>query len=178
MFGSKPEKEHHDLILSCIPQLRSYARSLTRHKDSADDLVQDCMQKALEKIHLWQSGSSMRAWLFTIMHNIHVDQVRRQVSGPQFVSSQAHDLLNTCSHATAASDEDAGLDALGKAMSSLSAEHREVIHLVCMEEMKYADVAAVLGIPVGTVMSRLNRGREQLRSIMFDNKQPNLRRVK
>lgn len=165
-------------MLSCLPQLRSYARSLTRRVDVADDLVQDCVHKAFEKMHMWQPGSNMRAWLFTIMHNIHADQVRRQVNGPQFVSSEDHKHAAMQQKSSLNPELASTLDELDHALSLLSPGHREVIHLVCMEEMRYAEVAEVLDVPVGTVMSRLSRAREQLRSIMYDNKHPNLRRVK
>ena len=163
-----------------IPQLRSYARSLLRRKDAADDLVQDCLQRALEKVHLWQRGSNMRAWLFTIMHNIHANNARRYYQGPAFVSSeQDGDIVYQESATSTGSDELAmEMRDLESALNSLTPEQREIIHLVGVEELSYNEVASILNIPVGTVMSRLHRAREQLRVLMYGGKPTHLRSAK
>lgn len=165
--------------MTFVPQLRSYARSLLRDKDLADDLVQDCVQRAIEKLHLWRPESDLRAWLFTIMHNIFVSQIRRNAAAPTFVSSDDPENDFEQYYGVASQHEtQTDMHKLEAAMTRLSNEHREVIHLVCIEEMTYDEVAKILDVPVGTVMSRLSRAREALRKLMYDNGAPNLRRVK
>lgn len=164
-------------VVEFIPQLRSYARSLTRRRDSADDLVQDCLKRALENLDRWQSGTNMRAWLFTIMHNIHISNARRYQSGPHFVADDQH---HTGAPIDGSNDVDVATDMrdLENALESLSVEQREIIHLVAGQDLSYAEVASVLQIPMGTVMSRLHRAREQLRYHMYGENNATLRRVK
>jgi len=178
LFRTSLTSEQQLLLVECIPHLRAYARSLNRHPESADDLVQDCLSRAVEKMHQWQPGSNMRAWLFSIMHNMHVDRIKRDVNGPTFVSSDEYSAVLSAVSSGANPEIAPMMDDLERALDGLAPEQREVIHLVCMEELKYVDVAHILQVPVGTVMSRLSRAREQLRAMMFDNKPNNLRRVK
>ena len=146
-----------------IPRLRRYARALTRDIVAADDLVQDCLVRGLAKIHLWKEGTDLRAWLFTILHNQYVNQVRRAVREGATVSvSETEPLL------TRAADQGKRLELrdLDRAMARLPEEQRTVILLVGLEGMRYEAVAEVMGIPVGTVRSRLSRGRGALRRLM------------
>jgi RNA polymerase sigma-70 factor, ECF subfamily len=146
-----------------IPRLRRYARALTRDVAAADDLVQDCLARALGKLHLWQEGTDLRAWLFTILHNQHVNQVRRSVrEGATVGLSETEPLLTRAPHQGRSLE----LRDLERALSKLPAGQRSVILLVGLEGMRYEDIAAVLGVPVGTVRSRLSRGREALRRLM------------
>jgi RNA polymerase sigma factor (sigma-70 family) len=146
-----------------IPRLRRYARALTRDFNAADDLVQDCLARALGKVHLWQRGSDLRAWLFTILHNQFVNQVRRSVREGSAIAAQENSR-------TIASGPTQGtrleLRDLERAMAKLPEEQRAVILLVGLEGMRYEEVAAVLNVPVGTVRSRLSRGRDMLRQLM------------
>lgn len=158
-------------VLKCMPQLKRYAFSLARDFDRAEDLLQDTLQRAFEKLHLWNPDRNMRTWLFTIMHNIHASQARRYNNGPKFVQDEE----TMAKRSGAAINTD--LRDLELGLASLSAEHREIIHLVCVEELKYEEVADILELPKGTVMSRLYRAREQLRAFMFD-EAGHLRRVK
>ena len=162
-----------DLIATQLPRLRRYARALTRNVQSADDLVQDCLERAWRKAHLWEPGTDLRAWLFTLMHNVHINGLRRRA--PETEPMDDKDYLDPRPNGA-----DAGLRLrdLEQGLALLSEEQREVLLLVCLEEMSYEQVAAVLGVPVGTVMSRLHRARERLRTWMADEKQPALRRVK
>ncbi len=150
-----------DHLLSWVPLLRRYARALVGNRDAADDLVQDTLERALAKSALWGGVADMRAWLFGVMHNLHVDGVRR----PKLHMVVLDD--NTPEQPVAATQGDrlAVLD-LQAALERLPIEQREIILLVALEDMSYAEVAATLGIPVGSVMSRLSRGRERLRSLM------------
>lgn len=149
-----------------IPRLRRYARALTRDVVAADDLVQDCLTRALGKLHLWQRGTDLRAWLFTILHNQYVNHVRRAVrEGVTVGLSDNEPLL------TRASQQGQRLELrdLERAIAKLPEEQRSAILLVGLEGMRYEEVAAILDVPVGTIRSRLSRGREALRKLMgFD----------
>jgi RNA polymerase sigma-70 factor, ECF subfamily len=146
-----------------IPRLRRYARALTRASDRADDLVQDTLLRALTKLHLWQPGTDLRAWLFTIMHHQYVNTVRREMREAATV-----DVEHISSTLVATTDPTARrqLVELDRALARLSAEQREVLLLVGLEGMDYESVAQILNVPIGTVRSRLSRGRERLRELM------------
>ena len=146
-----------------IPRLRRYARALTRDVTRADDLVQSCLTRAIAKQHLWQPGTDLRAWLFTILHNQHVNDVRRSVhEGIHVAVEEMAPVLIVHPNALATLQ----LRDLEAAIAKLPQEQRQVILLVGLEGMRYEEVALILGIPVGTVRSRLSRGREQLRKLM------------
>lgn len=148
-----------------IPRLRRYARALTRDVTRADDLVQSCLTRALAKQHLWQPGTDLRAWLFTILHNQHVNDVRRSVREGLCVDVAIEEMapVLTVQPGAIATLQLRDLEA---AIGRLPHEQRQVILLVGLEGMRYEEVAEVLGIPVGTVRSRLSRGRDQLRRMM------------
>jgi RNA polymerase sigma-70 factor (ECF subfamily) len=153
----------HREIEAEIPRLRRYARALTRDVAAADDLVQDCLARALGKLHLWQRGTDLRAWLFTILHNQYVNHVRRAVrEGTAVGLSDSEPLLTRAAH------QGQGLELrdLERAMARLPEEQRSAILLVGLEGMRYEEVAAVLDVPVGTIRSRLSRGRDALRRLM------------
>src|SRR5271157_2743163 len=149
------------LLETEIPRLRRYARALTRDMSRADDLVQSSLLRAVAKQHLWQPGTDLRAWLFTILHNQYVNDVRR--SAREEVAIPVEDV-------TVAASDDVGaalqLRDLEWAIASLPEGQRQVILLVGLEGMRYEEVAVVLGIPVGTVRSRVSRGRDMLRALM------------
>jgi len=147
-------------LLACIPRLRRYARALVGDRAGADDLVQDTMERAWQKLSSWRKGSDMRPWLFSIMHNLHVDQRRKPVIPT--VALDDEDALATPAYAP---DRLVGYD-LESALRLLAAEQREILLLVVLEEMTYEEVAATLSIPIGTVMSRLSRARERLRTLV------------
>jgi RNA polymerase sigma-70 factor, ECF subfamily len=155
--------EIHQSIEAEIPRLRRYARALARDVVAADDLVQDCLARALGKLHLWQEGTDLRAWLFTILHNQYVNQVRRAVrEGAAVGLSETEPMLTRAPH----QGKSLELRDLERAIAKLPEEQRAVILLVGLEGMRYEEVADVLGVPVGTVRSRLSRGREALRRLM------------
>lgn len=146
-----------------IPRLRRYARLLTGDASRADDLVQDTLERACHKWSLWKprsDGSGLRAWLLSLMHNLHLNQVRDQVHERDTVELEEH---HEPSHDPLARVPER-LD-LEHALAELSPVLRETVLLVCVEELSYTETAQVLGVPVGTVMSRLSRGREQLRRL-------------
>jgi RNA polymerase sigma-70 factor (ECF subfamily) len=145
-----------------IPRLRRYARALTRDIVTADDLVQDCLTRALGKLHLWQEGSDLRAWLFTILHNQYVNHIRRAVrEGATVGLNESEPLLRRRPEQSRRLE----LRDLERAIGKLPDEQRTVILLVGLEGMRYEEVAAVLNVPVGTIRSRLSRGREALRRL-------------
>ena len=162
-------------ILAELPRLRRYARAMLGDRAAADDLVQDTLERAWSRIAQWRPGSDLRAWLFGIMHNLRIDQLRR--NGLPTASLDEEEVAEVSVRPTQ-SDLLEVMD-LESALRQLPDEQREVLLLVALEEMRYADIAALLGIPVGTVMSRLSRGRERLRVVM-DGRQPsaNLRVVR
>lgn len=149
---------------SHIPRLRRYARALVADRGRADDLVQDTLERALIKFHLWRPGSDLRAWLFTIMHNVFINQLRSDHAGmttglddeavPMTVRPTQSDWLEVRD--------------LQAALSRLPEEQREVLLLVGLEQMTYQETSGVLGIPMGTVMSRLSRARTRLRVLLAD----------
>jgi RNA polymerase sigma-70 factor (ECF subfamily) len=163
------------LIKEHIPRLRRYARSLVWERGRADDLVQDTLERAWGRFHLWRRGSDLRAWLFAIMHNVHANNVRADCAIPA-QQSLDEDELNVPVRAT--QEDELQVRDLQAALDCLPVEQREVLLLVGLEEMRYEEVAKVLSVPVGTVMSRLSRGREHLRRIMAGKAAPELRVVK
>ncbi|TMJ56271.1 MAG: sigma-70 family RNA polymerase sigma factor [Alphaproteobacteria bacterium] len=145
-----------------IPRLRRFARALTHDVTAADDLVQDCLTRALGKLHLWEEGTDLRAWLFTILHNQHVNHIRRKVrEGAAVALNEREPLL---SHA-AQQGRRLELRDLERAIGKLPNAQRSVILLVGLEGMRYEEVAVVLKVPVGTIRSRLSRARESLRRL-------------
>lgn len=149
--------------LGHIPALRRYARLLTGDATRADDLVQDTLERACLKWALWQPGSRLRSWLLSLMHNLHMNHVR------DWRHDDGHAALDDAVHPAHDPTADVGrrLD-LQQALAALPPQMREVLLLVCVEEYTYAEAAAILDVPVGTVMSRLHRARERLREHMSD----------
>ena len=157
-----------------IPALRRYAWALLRDRNAADDLVQDTLLRALDRVGTANPGGDQRAWLFTIMHNLNISHWRRArvradiavermdadaaVPATQQASMEMHDVLR-------------GLDKLPE-------EQRQILLLVAVEGMSYGEVAKILGLPLGTVMSRLSRARDRLGDFMDGRERPALRRVK
>ncbi|HED19894.1 MAG TPA: sigma-70 family RNA polymerase sigma factor [Gammaproteobacteria bacterium] len=151
--------ESADLLVTQIPRLRRYARALTGDASRADDLVQDCLVRALSRLKLWKPGTDMRAWLFTIMHNLFVSECRQNSKQPDIAAFTTCYVPGPYDNA----DTDVRLSELQSGLQQLVPEQREVLLLVSIEGLSYREVAAVLGIPGGTVMSRLHRGRQELR---------------
>ena len=161
--------EFHRLIEEQIPRLRRYARALTRNRERADDLVQDTLGRALSKEQFWQPGTNLRAWLFTIMHNQNVNNVRRDIR-----ESGALDLETISVALPATTDPTASrqMFELERALARLPLEQRQVILLVGLEGMSYEHTAEILRLPIGTVRSRLSRGRDALRKLLDMEERP------
>jgi RNA polymerase sigma factor (sigma-70 family) len=148
------------IIEPMIPSLRRYARALVRNHATADDLVQDCLERAVSRWHQRRSEGDARPWMFTILHNLAVNQFRQAaVRGAHMSIDEADESVLGLE----AVQEQKLLykDVLQK-LAGLPDEQRSVILLVAVEDLSYADAATVLDIPVGTVMSRLSRARERL----------------
>ena len=147
------------MLVEEIPALRRYARALCGNDTEADDLVQESLVRAISRRRLWISHRGMRPWLFTIMHNLFVNALRRGVKSPRVDSPErVEDVV-------VSAEDPAELCALSdfeRALRRLTPEHREVLELVGVEQMSYKQVARIIGVPVGTVMSRLSRARSQL----------------
>jgi RNA polymerase sigma-70 factor (ECF subfamily) len=156
--------DYAHLIEQHIPRLRRYARALTGERAVADDLVQDTLERAWNKLHLWRRGSDLRAWLFTIMHNVYVNQLRSRAAHP-VVSLDDED---SAVPQRAPETDRLEIRDLDIALRRLPDEQREVLLLIALEQLSYEETARALGIPIGTVMSRLSRGRERLRRLLGD----------
>ena len=148
-------------LVGQLPGLRRYARVLTGDPWAADDLVQDTLERACVKWQLWAVGSDLRAWLFTIMHNLYLNQ--RRGAAASLASVNLDDVAHELPAAQGAVD--ATLD-LERCLQRLPADQRAVLLLVSLEDMSYAETAKVLAVPIGTVMSRLSRARARLRELM------------
>ncbi|MGH8764528.1 MAG: RNA polymerase sigma factor [Burkholderiales bacterium] len=147
-------------IVELIPRLRRYARALAGERAAADDLVQDTLERAWSKLHLYRRGTDLRAWLFTVMHNVHVNQLRAARPGVPLDEDMPELAL------PARENEALVLRDLDAAIRRLPLNQREVLLLVALEDMSYDEAARTLEIPVGTVMSRLARAREKLRAML------------
>ncbi|MGI3899526.1 MAG: RNA polymerase sigma factor [Janthinobacterium lividum] len=152
------------IVEPLIPALRRYARSLLKDRAAADDLVQDCLERTITRWHQRRPDGDARTWVFTILHNLAIAEFRKTARrGP-------HVALDDVQEAALVSEPDQfhrvqHVD-LVSALDMLPEEQRAVILLVSVEDLSYAEVAEVLDIPIGTVMSRLSRGRERLQRLM------------
>ncbi|HEY7674152.1 MAG TPA: RNA polymerase sigma factor [Burkholderiales bacterium] len=161
------------LIIEHIPRLRRYARALVGDRYIAEDLVQDTLERAWNKFSLWRPGSDLRAWLFTIMHNVFVNEARRR----------RHEIEQLMEEVPPVSvrptqGEQLELRDVDRALRSLPVDQREVLLLVAVEQLTYEEVSKALEIPIGTVMSRLSRARERLRQLLGGQSPVSLKVVK
>ncbi|PZQ86939.1 MAG: RNA polymerase subunit sigma-24 [Leifsonia xyli] len=161
------------LLEPLIPQLRRYAYAMTRDHESADDLVQDTLERALSRWALRRRDGDLRAWLFAIERNLYVSSIRTRRRRPESA-------LDAADEPGGPATQEAGLaarDAL-EALDHLPEDHRSVLLLVGVEDLTYEETARVLDVPVGTVMSRLSRARTRLRALIETGRSGYLRRVK
>jgi RNA polymerase sigma-70 factor, ECF subfamily len=155
-------------LVEHIPRLHRYARALLAgNADAADDLIQETLTRALEKAHLWQPGSDMRAWLFTLLHNQFVNTVRLSARRGKQVGLDTPSELDAIRLSRPAGQSDALLMRdLQRALGQLHPLQREALLLAALEGLSYEDIAELLEVPVGTVRSRISRARETLRQLM------------
>ncbi|HKW79486.1 MAG TPA: sigma-70 family RNA polymerase sigma factor [Casimicrobiaceae bacterium] len=160
-----PDTLPHPDLVAALPRLRRYARVLTGDMNRADDLVQDTLARAWEKRRLWQAGSDLRAWLFTIMHNVHVNQfaMRRRELAESSLDADEGPAAGWEIPVRATQSDRIELSEVLVQIGRLPVEQREALILAAVEELRYEDIARVQSVPIGTVMSRLNRAREKLR---------------
>ncbi|MEM7776504.1 MAG: RNA polymerase sigma factor [Pseudomonadota bacterium] len=158
-----PHASANDLVDE-IPHMRRFARSLARNSDAADDLVQDCLERAITRIHLLRERSKLRSWLFRMLYRLHLNSVertgrRREDSDPSVVEDVPDPGSDPEIRAEARS-------VLALMQDNLTSEQCAALSLVAVEQLSYGEAARVLDIPVGTLMSRLHRARERLRDLM------------
>lgn len=146
-------------LLQQVPPLRRYARALTGNQDNADDLVQDCLVRAMQREQKYCQGTNMRAWLFTVMHNIFIDQVRSKGRKPNHVPFED---AGQSLPVAGGQFEHVQLREYEAMLQKLPVEQRTVLLLVALEGQSYEDTAAITGVPIGTVKSRLSRARRTL----------------
>jgi RNA polymerase sigma-70 factor (ECF subfamily) len=155
--------------------LRRFARALAGDAALADDLVQDCIERALRKQHLFDETRSLRTWLFTILRNLFISGLRRNRTS----AAKSVDDIQAGEDAVRPEQESRlALSDIVMALDRLPSTHREVLLLVALEDMSYREIAEVTGVPVGTVMSRLSRARLSLRAILEEGENTGLRRIK
>lgn len=175
-------KDMLPLIEPLIPALRRYARALMRDRAAADDLVQDCLERAITRWHQRRADGDARTWMFTILHNLAINRLRRlRGRGAHLPIEDAGELA--LARPPSQEDRLRHRDVLN-ALETLPEDQRAVLLLVSVEDVSYAQAARILDVPIGTIMSRLSRARERLRRAMDGETEraagrgPNLRRVK
>jgi RNA polymerase sigma-70 factor (ECF subfamily) len=168
-FGNGRLNSFRNGVEAAIPALRRYARALTRNSETADDLVQDTLVRALRSEHLFHGGD-VRAWLYTILTNLNRNRLRSLARRPVMTLIGEDDAPDM-------SGPEAGSRDIERALASLVDDQRAALLLVVLEGLTYREVAEVQGVPVGTVMSRLARARAQIRAYL-DGERPALRRIK
>jgi len=152
-----------NMVSEHIPNLRRYARVLVRDSIHAEDLVQDCLERAISREHLWQPGTNLRAWLFTIQHNLYINQYLRRGGATTLVPLlEEHSMVSSPPRQF----HNMALQDLARAFDGLPRQEQQVVLLVGLEGMQYEDAAQTLGVPMGTVKSRLSRARRRLRKLM------------
>jgi RNA polymerase sigma-70 factor (ECF subfamily) len=162
-------------IEACIPALRRHASALLRDRQEADDLVHDCLARALDELHTRRNDVDIRAWLFAIMYNL----FSRRRHPRARLDAKSLDDTGGSSHSTPGGQETTpGWNELVRELNNLPDEQRAAILLISVEDLSYTEAARVLGVSVGTLMSRLARGRERLRRVTQAKVRPSLRRVK
>lgn len=163
-----------DELEACVPALRRYARALTRNIDHADDLVQDCLERAISRRSLFRPGGPLRPWLFTILTNLYRNgrRAERRQGETVGIDAIAEPAI------PAPQPGHLALGELARAIDTLPLDQKEALLLVTLEGLPYAEAAAILGVPAGTLMSRLGRARASLRQMTGTPQEPHLRTVK
>ena len=151
-------------MAEALPRLRRYAIALAGNVSTADDLVQDCLERAWKNRSALKDERTVLAWLRTILHNVNIDRVRLRRRRPE--ESEGLDAVSDTLSNPAASDAPGPSMDVVRAMNRLTVEHRQVLLLIGLEGLSYREVAGELGVPIGTVMSRLARARERLRVLL------------
>jgi RNA polymerase sigma-70 factor (ECF subfamily) len=162
MSTSETAQNIHEQIVALLPRLRRFARNLTRNPHDADDVVQIAVERALTRLDQWRSDARLDGWMFKIVRNAWIDELRsRGRRDRMFLAAEAGEHVGTDSMA-----READLLSVHSAMARLSDEQREAVSLVLIEGLPYKEAADVLDVPIGTLTSRLARGREALQAML------------
>jgi RNA polymerase sigma-70 factor (ECF subfamily) len=159
-----------------LPHLRRFARAMAGDLSLADDLVQDCVERALTKSALYDPTRPMRAWLYAMLRNLYINGLRREARS--LVVKSVDSLVEGEDAAPPEQEHRLAVTEIAAALDRLPVQQREVLVLVSLEELSYREAAEITGVPIGTVMSRLSRARGMLRNLLGERGQPVLRRVK
>jgi RNA polymerase sigma-70 factor, ECF subfamily len=151
-------------LIAQIPHLRRFARALSGDAALADDLVQDCVERALLKQHLYDASRPLKAWLYAILRNIHISQWRR--SAQLGVMKPLDDMEEFEGSVEPAQDQNMSVALIGDALDLLPAQQREVLVMISLEELSYKEAAEIIGVPIGTIMSRLSRARSTMHNLL------------
>jgi RNA polymerase sigma-70 factor (ECF subfamily) len=162
MNTSETSQSIHEQIVALLPRLRRFARNLTRNPHDADDVVQIAVERALTRLDQWRSGARLDSWMFKIVRNAWIDELRSRVRrGKIFLAAEAGENIGTDSMA-----RETELLSVQSAMARLPEDQREAVSLVLVEGLPYREAAEVLDVPIGTLTSRLARGREALQALL------------
>ncbi len=168
--------EFRQQLIAELPYLRRFARALCGDRALADDLVQDCAERALGRIHLYDPARPLRAWLFAILRNIFISGLRKNANLK--ITSNVDDLHDGEDAIAPQQETNFSLNLIAEALDKLPEQQREVLVLISLEDMSYRETAEIVGIPIGTVMSRLSRARNHMQQILEERGTTVLRRVK
>jgi RNA polymerase sigma-70 factor (ECF subfamily) len=162
MNTSETPQNIHEQIVTLLPRLRRFARNLTRNPHDADDVVQIAVERALTRLDQWRSNARLDSWMFKIVRNAWIDELRsRARRGKIFLPAEAGENIGADSM-----ERESELLSVHSAMARLPEEQREAVSLVLVEGLPYREAAEVLDIPIGTLTSRLARGREALQALL------------
>jgi RNA polymerase sigma-70 factor (ECF subfamily) len=162
MNTSETSQSIHEQIVTLLPRLRRFAHNLTRDPHDADDVVQIAVERALTRLNQWRSGARLDSWMFKIVRNAWIDELRsRGRRGKIFLAAEAGENIGTDSMA-----RETELLSVQSAMARLPEDQREAVSLVLVEGLPYREAAEVLDVPIGTLTSRLARGREALQALL------------
>lgn len=164
-----------DEMEKSVPALRRYARALTRNTDRADDLVQDCLERAIRKRALWVPKGTVEAWLMKMLVNLWRNDLRTNRRRGEHVQIEG---LPAEPAVAASQPGRIALAEMSRALDALPAEQREALLLVVLEGKPYGEAAEILSIPIGTLMSRISRARSALKQLTGQGDEPRLRSVK
>lgn len=158
------DDDFSDLLVQTLPKIRRFARSLTGNVHDADDLAQDTVTTAISNSERWTKGSRFDSWVYKIAQNLHISNVRRANTRQK----HHHKINGTQTWVQGSEEANSDLISIVNFMRSLPTEQQTVIHLVSVEGYSYAETAEILGISVGTVTSRLSRGRAAIQRFQDD----------
>ncbi|MDF1598218.1 RNA polymerase sigma factor [Mesorhizobium sp. YIM 152430] len=168
---TSPPNDIGDQLIAFLPNMRRFALSLSRAPDIADDLVQQACERALANAASFEPGTRFDAWIFRIIRNLWIDRTRRQkTAGPSEDVYERQDLVGEDGQQVV--DARQALTSVKEALDAMPEEQRAIVMLVCVDDLSYRDAAEVLGVPIGTVMSRLARARKRLAEMTGINPAP------